>query len=53
MTWINIIFCVIFVILLCIASPFFIFFCVKWGTMAFYKAQETIDKEKRKKDSEL
>ncbi len=28
------------------AIPFIVFFSVKWGTVAFYKAKQFIDKQK-------
>ena len=40
------------VLVLVAASPFITFFCVKWGTIAWYKAKEFMNKEKCEKDCE-
>ncbi len=34
------------VVLFLIALPFLVYFCVKFGTVAFYKAKQFIDKQK-------
>jgi hypothetical protein len=35
-------------VVLFILAPFFIYFCVKFGTIGYYKAKQFIEKEKTK-----
>ena len=34
--------------IVCIAAPTVVYFCVKFGTVAFYKAKQYIEKENMK-----
>lgn len=34
------------VVIIPIVTPFLVYFCVKFGTVAFYKAKQFIDKQK-------
>ena len=36
------------IVIVVLLLPFLVYFCMKFGTIAFYKAKEYIEKEKRK-----